>query len=145
MDDAFQTVGAELGEGGVTAGRGAGQMRGQRGRAARRSGQPQRPAFQMVSLGEEGRELAQAGMQHEAGITGGNVPHDGGILLLVADQVAHRGQAARDGMRPVGNAVPERQVVKNGHGIEPDGHGFGDLGVVTQCKVPGRWVHAIPA
>jgi hypothetical protein len=43
------------------------------------------------------------------------MPDDGGILLLVADQVAHRGQAARDGMRPVGDAVPERQVTEESH------------------------------
>ena len=115
MDDARQAVGREQRDGGVPAGRRARQMGGEFRGAALRGREPQRPAGEAVPAPQQLGELAQTGMEDKPRIPLVDVPHDRGVLFLVPDQVAHRGQAARDGMRPVRDAAPERQVVKDGH------------------------------
>jgi hypothetical protein len=66
------------------------------------SGQPQ-------LLGEVRSELAAEGVDDKTGIARGEVLRDFRILLLVADDGTHRGQAARNTVHAGGNALTERE------------------------------------
>ena len=92
------------------------QVRRQSGGAAGGGGQPKGAAGKTVLARQMVGELAQTGVQHESRIPRGDVLDDRRVLLLVADHVAHRGQADGDGVQTVGDAAAERERRKGGHG-----------------------------
>ena len=59
-------------------------------------------------------ELERERMNDEARVAGGELADDLGVLLLVAADGVHRGQAARNGMRAGRDILTERQMRKGG-------------------------------
>ena len=64
---------------------------------------------------EVGGELFRKRMDHEARVAVGELAEDGGVFFLVAADGAHRGQAARDGVRARRNGRAEGKVSEGGH------------------------------
>jgi hypothetical protein len=74
-----------------------------------------------VARQAEGAQEVRAGLfgervHDEAGIAGGHVPGDLGIFFLIADDIAHCGQAGGDAVKTGGNTLAERDVGEHGHG-----------------------------
>ena len=64
---------------------------------------------------EVGGELFRERMDDEARVAVGELAEDGGVFFLVAADGAHRGQAARDGVRAGRNGRAEGKVREGGH------------------------------
>jgi len=92
------------------------QVGGERGGHRRGGDQPEGAPVQFGPGGDEvGGELFGERMDDEAGIAGGEVADGVGVSLLVAADIPHGGQTARNGVRTAGNALAERKVREGGH------------------------------
>ena len=84
-------------------------------------------------------ELLRERVDDKAGIARSNVAGGLGAAFLVAHDVGQRRQAARDGMRTAGNALPEGNGSEDGHGENEGGKLADSPGVATAvCVMAGK-------
>ena len=80
------------------------------------AGQPEGVRGEVVGGGKVGGELTHARVEDKAGVAGCEMGGDGGVALLVANNVAHGRQAAGDGVEAIRDGLAEGERAEGGHG-----------------------------